>query len=107
MVLQDSKNFIFKVFCCKCFILNTKDNLDKFDLKSNEGIFIGYSSRSKAYRIYNKRTLTIEESMHVNFDENRIKIINLENEVNNDQVTNPENNENTPKLEEIDINTSN
>jgi len=33
----------FKVFGCKCFILNTKDNLDKFDAKSDEGIFIGYS----------------------------------------------------------------
>ena len=33
----------FRVFRCKCFILNTKDNLDKFDSKSDEGIFIGYS----------------------------------------------------------------
>ena len=38
----------FKVFCCKCFILNTKDNLDKFDSKSDEGIFVGYSNHSKA-----------------------------------------------------------
>ncbi|KAH9770099.1 Integrase catalytic domain-containing protein [Citrus sinensis] len=59
----------FKVFGYKCFILNTKDNLGKFDPKSNVGIFLGYSNSSKAYRVYNKRTLVVEESMHVTFDE--------------------------------------
>ncbi|KAH9743963.1 Integrase catalytic domain-containing protein [Citrus sinensis] len=59
----------FKVFGCKCFILNTKDNLGKFDSKSDVGIFLGYSNSSKAYRVYNKRTLVVEESMHVTFDE--------------------------------------
>ena len=54
--------------------------MDKFDSKSDEGIRVGYSTRSKAYRVYNKRTLTIEESMHVNFDENINKIINSEDE---------------------------
>ena len=37
----------FKVFKCKCFILNTKDNLGKFDPKSNVGIFLGYSNLRK------------------------------------------------------------
>ena len=59
----------FKVFGCKCFVLNTKDNLGKFDPKSDVGIFLGYSNSSKAYRVYNKRTLVVEESMHVMFDE--------------------------------------
>ena len=59
----------FKVFGCKCFILNTKDSLDKFDAKSVEGIFLGYSSHSKAYRVFNKSSNTIEESMHVSFCE--------------------------------------
>ncbi|KAM6597070.1 hypothetical protein CsatA_007594 [Cannabis sativa] len=59
----------FKVFGCKCYILNTKDNLGKFDAKSDVGIFIGYSTHSKAYRIYNKRTNVVEESIHVAFDE--------------------------------------
>ncbi|XP_052291943.1 uncharacterized protein LOC127900768, partial [Citrus sinensis] len=57
----------FKVFGCKCFVLNTKDNLGKFDSKSDVGIFLGYSNSSKAYRVYNKRTLVVEESMHVSF----------------------------------------
>ena len=50
----------FKVFGSKCFILNTKDNLDKFEPKSDKGIFIGYSNRSKALRVYNLRTNIIE-----------------------------------------------
>ncbi|KAH9697591.1 Integrase catalytic domain-containing protein [Citrus sinensis] len=59
----------FKVFGCKCFVLNTKDNLGKFDPKSDVDIFLGYSNSSKAYRVYNKRTIIVEESMHVTFDE--------------------------------------
>ncbi|KAI5673411.1 hypothetical protein M9H77_13775 [Catharanthus roseus] len=40
-----------------------------FDGKSDERIFLVYSSNKKAYRIYNKRTLYVEESINVNFDE--------------------------------------
>ena len=46
------KVFYFKVFDCKCFLLNTRDALDKFDTRFNEGIFVGYSTRSKAYRYF-------------------------------------------------------
>ncbi|GKA14867.1 retrovirus-related pol polyprotein from transposon TNT 1-94 [Tanacetum coccineum] len=59
----------FKVFGSKCFILNTKDYLTKFDPKSFEGIFLGYSPNSKAYIILNKETMRIEESLNVRFDE--------------------------------------
>ena len=48
---------------------NGKDDLGKFDPRSDEGVFVGYSSSSKAYRIFNKRTQCIEESLHVVFDE--------------------------------------
>ena len=59
----------FKVFGCKCFILNTKDNLGNFDAKSDVGIFLGYSTSSKAFRVFNKRTMVVEESIHVIFYE--------------------------------------
>ncbi|GJU36593.1 retrovirus-related pol polyprotein from transposon TNT 1-94 [Tanacetum coccineum] len=59
----------FKVFGCKCFILNTKDYLTKFDPKSTEGIFLGYSPNSKAYVVLNKETMKVEESLNVKFDE--------------------------------------
>jgi len=62
------------VFGCKCFIHNNgKDNLGKFDAKSDEGLFLGYSSHSHAYRVFNKRTCVVEESVHVVFDENLTK----------------------------------
>ena len=47
------------------FILNKKNNLGKFNPKSDVGDFVGYSNTSKAYRVYNKRTLAVEESMHI------------------------------------------
>ena len=59
----------FKVFGSKCYILNTKDKLGKFDAKSTEGIFMGYSSHSRAYVVYNKTDKCLQESIHVSFDE--------------------------------------
>ncbi|KAI4305016.1 hypothetical protein L6164_028407 [Bauhinia variegata] len=56
----------FCVFGCICFIHNNgKNALGKFDAKSDEGIFLGYSLTSKAYRAYNKQTRSVEESMHL------------------------------------------
>ena len=48
---------------------NGKDNLGKLDAKFDEGIFLGYLLQSKAFRIYNKRSMITEESIHVSFDE--------------------------------------
>lgn len=44
----------FKVFGYKCFILNNKNNLQKYVSKAHEGILLGCSTTSKAYRVYNK-----------------------------------------------------
>ena len=51
------------------FIIIERNNLEKFDVRSDEGIFVGYSMHSKAYIFYNKCTKNIEESVHVIFDE--------------------------------------
>nr|GEX03428.1 retrovirus-related Pol polyprotein from transposon TNT 1-94 [Tanacetum cinerariifolium] len=59
----------FRVFKSKCFILNTRDYLTKFDPRSYEGIFLGYSQNSKAYIILNKHTRKVEESLNMTFDE--------------------------------------
>ena len=58
----------FKVFGCKCYILKESRN-GKFDAKSDEGIFLGYSTRSKAYKCLNANTKKVVESANVNFDE--------------------------------------
>ena len=63
-------NQIFHTCICKCFAYNNgRDNLGKIDAKFDEAIFLGYSSTSKAFLVYNKRTLQVEESIHVIFDE--------------------------------------
>ena len=63
----------FHAFGCECYILNTRDQLGKFDSKVDKGIFLGYSETSKAYRIYNSRTSVVEESIHVKFNERRYR----------------------------------
>nr|GFD26220.1 integrase, catalytic region, zinc finger, CCHC-type, peptidase aspartic, catalytic [Tanacetum cinerariifolium] len=45
------------------------ENLDKMKEKGDECIFVGYSTQSRAYKVFNKRTRVIMESIHVNFDE--------------------------------------
>nr|GEX35161.1 hypothetical protein [Tanacetum cinerariifolium] len=45
------------------------ETLDKMKEKGDECIFMGYSTQLKAYRVFNKRTRVIMESIHVNFDE--------------------------------------
>jgi hypothetical protein len=60
----------FKVFGSSCYILRDRENLHKFDSKSNEGIFLGYSSHNKAYIVYNLRTQIIMETINVVIDDN-------------------------------------
>nr|GFA84331.1 ribonuclease H-like domain-containing protein [Tanacetum cinerariifolium] len=52
-------------------ILNTLDNLGKFEAKRDEGYFIGYTMSSKAFRVFNKRTKRVEENLHVDFLKNK------------------------------------
>nr|GEY01351.1 hypothetical protein [Tanacetum cinerariifolium] len=58
-------------FGCLGTILNTLDHLGKFDEKSNDGFFVGYSINSKAFRVFNTRTRIVEENLHINFHENK------------------------------------
>jgi len=59
----------FHQFGCTCYILNNKVYLKKFDAKAQRGIFLGYSERSKAYRVYNSETQCVEESIDIKFDD--------------------------------------
>ncbi|KAJ9555991.1 hypothetical protein OSB04_010605 [Centaurea solstitialis] len=58
----------FRVFGCRCFVLNDREDRHKLQAKSDEAIFIGYSKNSIAYRVYNKRTKMVMESSNVKFD---------------------------------------
>lgn len=59
----------FRIFGSKCYIKKDDANLSSFESKRDEGIFLGYSSLSKAYRCYNKRLKKIIESANVEVDE--------------------------------------
>ncbi|GJZ97304.1 reverse transcriptase domain-containing protein [Tanacetum coccineum] len=58
-------------FGCHVTILNTLDYLGKFDGKSDEGFFVGYSLNSKAFKVYNIRTKKVEEKLHIRFLEDK------------------------------------
>ncbi|KAK2402491.1 cysteine-rich RECEPTOR kinase [Trifolium repens] len=55
----------FHVFGSKCYILADREQRRKLDPKSDEGIFLGYSTNSRAYRVFNNRTKTMMESINV------------------------------------------
>ncbi|XP_075097871.1 uncharacterized protein LOC142175190 [Nicotiana tabacum] len=62
-----------RTFRSKCFVHNNgKEALGKFDAKSDECIFLGYSPQSKVYKVYNKITKCVKESIHVIFDESNL-----------------------------------
>ena len=54
----------FRIFGSTCFILKDRENMGKFDSRS-ERIFLGYSCTSKAYQVYNKRTMKVMEIVNV------------------------------------------
>nr|GEV18776.1 hypothetical protein [Tanacetum cinerariifolium] len=58
-------------FGCLVTILNTLDSLGKFERKVDEGFLVGYSVTSKAFRVFNHRTRIVQETLHVNFLENK------------------------------------
>nr|GEV12769.1 putative ribonuclease H-like domain-containing protein [Tanacetum cinerariifolium] len=60
-----------KPFGCHVTILNTSDPLGKFDKKSDEGYIVGYFISSKTYRVYNLVSRRIDETMNLNFLENK------------------------------------
>ena len=57
------------IFGCRCFVKNNKDHLNKFQPKYDEAIFLGYSPNRVAYRVLNRRTMVLEESFDIDFDD--------------------------------------
>ncbi|KAL8095676.1 hypothetical protein AgCh_036896 [Apium graveolens] len=101
MVKKKNPNLkYFHVFGCKCFVLKTHpEQLSKFDLKADEGIFVGYPLSIKAFRVYDLRTRVVMESINVSFDDKKITRLEdfndhdqlrFENEVLNSDSVNPD-----------------
>nr|GFC64317.1 retrovirus-related Pol polyprotein from transposon TNT 1-94 [Tanacetum cinerariifolium] len=64
-------------FGCLVTILNTLDPLGKFDGKADEGFLVGYSINSKAFRVFNSRTRIVQETLHINFLENKPNVVGI------------------------------
>nr|GEX55034.1 retrovirus-related Pol polyprotein from transposon TNT 1-94 [Tanacetum cinerariifolium] len=62
-------NSFLHVFGALCYPKNDREVIGKLGAKGDIGFFIGYSADSCAYRIYNRRTKKIMETMNVSFDE--------------------------------------
>ncbi|KAJ9566684.1 hypothetical protein OSB04_002650 [Centaurea solstitialis] len=59
---------LFHVFGCKCFVINDREPIGKFDPKGDDAIFIGYAWDSIAYRVYIPKTQTAVVSTNVTQD---------------------------------------
>ncbi|GJW76595.1 ribonuclease H-like domain-containing protein [Tanacetum coccineum] len=71
-MLADSKlptTFWAEAVNTACYVQNRVTTYLKFDGKADEGFFVGYSTNSKAYRVFNSRTRIVEVNMHVKFSE--------------------------------------
>jgi hypothetical protein len=105
----------FKIFGSKCYIKRLDESLEKFYVGSDEGIFLGYASKKKAYICYNIRSHNIFESADVKVDD--LKMIRIKSQEtiskNKDEDDNEtfstqleEVEENEKEREEDDMNTS-
>ncbi|GKA48611.1 retrovirus-related pol polyprotein from transposon TNT 1-94 [Tanacetum coccineum] len=70
-IINDRRSSIkhLYIFGCICYITRDGENLDKMKEKGDPCIMVGYSTQSKGYRVYNKKTRLIVESIHIKFDE--------------------------------------
>ncbi|GJV95190.1 retrovirus-related pol polyprotein from transposon TNT 1-94 [Tanacetum coccineum] len=70
-IINDRKHTLknLHIFGFTCYIVRDGENLDKMKEKGDSCIFMGYSTQSKGYKVYNKRTRLIVDSIHINFDE--------------------------------------
>nr|GFD03824.1 hypothetical protein [Tanacetum cinerariifolium] len=69
VLLQKLDISFLHVFGALCYPKNDREVIGKLGAKGNIGFFIGYSADSCAYRIYNRRTKKIMETINVSFDE--------------------------------------
>ncbi|GKE67654.1 integrase, catalytic region, zinc finger, CCHC-type containing protein, partial [Tanacetum coccineum] len=69
-LLHDRKPYLsyLYVFGALCYPTNDSEDLGKLKAKADVAIFIRYAPVKKAYRIYNRRTRRIMETIHVDFD---------------------------------------
>ena len=81
--------------------------LGKFYVRDDEGIFLGYASKSKGYRCYNKRLHKIVESIDVRFEEdipNRTRSTSCANPPDGHGSEDQDNDEHRKTIEDTELN---
>nr|GEW47428.1 putative ribonuclease H-like domain-containing protein [Tanacetum cinerariifolium] len=73
-------------FGCPMTILNTLDSLGKFKGKVDERFLVGYSVSSKAFIVFNSRTRIVQETLHVNFLENKPNVAGFQDKLDAEKV---------------------
>nr|GEW15330.1 hypothetical protein [Tanacetum cinerariifolium] len=70
-IINDRKPSVkfFHIFGSLCYVVRDGENLNKMKEKGDACIFVGHSTQSRSYRVFNKRTRVIVETIHINFDE--------------------------------------
>ncbi|WVZ97546.1 hypothetical protein U9M48_043072 [Paspalum notatum var. saurae] len=58
-----------RAFGCRCFVLKKAGHLDKFEPRCLDGIFLGYASNSRAFRVWILEAKQVVETCEVSFDE--------------------------------------
>nr|GEV21597.1 hypothetical protein [Tanacetum cinerariifolium] len=77
----------FRVFGCRCYLLNDYEDVGKLKAKGDIRVFVGYSKESATFKIYNKRTRKIHESVNImksstiNVETSNVEIPSNEEEV--------------------------
>ena len=75
----------FRIFGSRCFIKSDDGKSGKFDSRVDEGIFVGYSSKRKAYKCYNLRLGKVVESINVKIDESILSPVRKEDSNEQDE----------------------
>ena len=93
----------FRVFGSKCYIKREGDNIGRFESRTDEGIFLGYSSsKLRAYICYNIRLHKIIESENVTIDDTNPRRIQIQENVDAEETDDEEIDEDSQKQETLE-----
>ncbi|KAA0026048.1 gag-pol polyprotein [Cucumis melo var. makuwa] len=70
----------FHIFGSTCYILVDKEYHRKWDAKSKQGLFLGYSQNSRTYRVFNNITETVMETINVLIKDSEYAMKNIDDE---------------------------
>jgi transposase InsO family protein len=76
----------FRVFGCKCFILNKKVKSSKFAPRVDEDFLLSYASNAHGYRVFNNTTGLVEIAIDATFDESNGSQGHVSNDIAGNEI---------------------